>query len=282
MGRMNTFGAAMAVGAVVGCTTLSAQQPDGGEQSVTGPAGAIYVDDGGGVEGLPVLFLHAFAGDSSQWADQLSHLRHHRRAIAVDLRGHGKSAGPKDMDYRVEAFAKDVEAVVDKLKLPRFVLVGHSLGGAVAIKYAGAHPDRVAGLVVVGAPGKVPAEQSQKILGAIEANYDETMKGYWEKLVTGAQPRVRTQILERMDSVQRGPALAIMKALFADDPLPSLDRYKGPKLIIYTAAGDTPNDLQNARPSIPHVKIDETSHWPQLDKPAVFNAALDEFLAKVK
>src|SRR5204863_5932871 len=138
--------------------------------------------------------------------------------------------------------------------------------------YAGSHPDRVAGLVVVGAPGKTPPEQSQKILGAIEANYDETMKGYWEKLVAGAQPRVRTQILERMDSVQREPALAIMKALFANDPLPSLDRYKGPKLIIYTASGDTPNDLQNVRPAIEHVRMDDTSHWPQLDKPAVFNA----------
>jgi pimeloyl-ACP methyl ester carboxylesterase len=62
------------------------------------------------------------------------------------------------MDYRGEAFVSDVEAVVEKLKLPRFVLVGHSLGGAVAIKYAGAHPDRVAGLVVVGAPGKTPPE----------------------------------------------------------------------------------------------------------------------------
>jgi len=282
MGMMNSFGAAVAVGAIVGCTQLSAQQPEGGDQSIAGPAGAIYVDDGGGTEGMPVLFLHAFAGDSSQWDDQLSHLRHHRRAIAIDLRGHGKSAGPKDMDYRVEAFVTDLETVVDKLKLPRFVLVGHSLGGAVAIKYAGAHPDRVAGLVVVGAPGRVPAEQSQKILGAIQANYDETMKGYWEKLLTGAQPRVRTQVLERMDNVQREPALAIMKALFANDPLPSLDRYKGPKLIVYTDSGDTPNDLQNARPDIAHVKMEGTSHWPHLDKPAVFNAALDEFLAKVK
>ena len=281
MGKMNAIGAAFTAGALASCSPLGAQQPEGGEQSVTGPAGAIYVDDGGGKEGLPVLFLHAFAGDSSQWADQLAHLRHHRRAIAIDLRGHGKSAAPKDGDYRVEAMVNDVEAVVQKLQLPRFVLVGHSLGGAVAIKYAGAHPDRVAGLVVVGAPGRMPPEQSKQILGAIETNYDATMKGYWEKLVDGAQPRVRTTILDRMDSVQREPALAIMRALFADDPLPSLDRYKGPKLIVYTASGNTPIDLQNARPDIPNVKMEGTSHWPQLDKPAVFNAALDEFLAKV-
>jgi pimeloyl-ACP methyl ester carboxylesterase len=282
MGKLRAIGAAVTAGALAACTPLGAQQPEGGEQSVTGPAGAIYVDDGGGKDGLPVLFLHAFAGDSSQWADQLSHLRHQRRAIAIDLRGHGKSAAPKDGDYRVESFVQDVEAVVSKLELSRFVLVGHSLGGAVAIKYAGSHPDRVAGLVVVAAPGRIPAGQSRQVMAAIESDYDATMKAYWEKLLAGAQPRVHTQILERMGSVQREPALATMKALFADDPLPALDRYRGPKLVVYTASADTPADLQNARPDIPNVRIEGTSHWPQLDKPAVFNQVLDEFLAKVK
>jgi pimeloyl-ACP methyl ester carboxylesterase len=274
---------ALAALIVGGCSPWAgAQQPEGGEQSVTGPAGAIYVDDGGGKDGIPVLFLHSFAGDSSHWASQLSHLRHHRRALAIDLRGHGKSAAPRDRDYSVDAFVKDLEAVVDKLKLPRVVLVGHSLGGAVAIKYAGRHPDRVAGLVVVGAPGKVPEEQSKRILGSIEADYDATMKGYWEKLVAGAQPNVRTQLLAKMESVPKDDSLAIMRALFADDPLPSLDRYAGPKLIIYTTQGDNPNDLQNARPKVPHRAIEGTSHWPHLDKPGEFNQVLDEFLAGVK
>jgi len=272
--------AALLVGAVG--PWAFAQQPEGGQQSVGGPAGAIYVDDGGGKDGLPVVFLHAFAGDSSQWASQLSHLRHQRRALAVDLRGHGKSAAPRDGDYAIEAMVKDLESVVDKLEIRRFVLVGHSLGGAVAIHYAGKHADRVAGLVVVGAPGKVPAEQSKKILGALESDYDATMKGYWEKLVTGAQPNVRTQILGKMETVPKDDAMAMMKALFADDPLPSLDRYKGPKLIVYTSQGNTPNDLQNARPDIPHREMPGTSHWPHLDKPGDFDAILDEFLAPLK
>jgi pimeloyl-ACP methyl ester carboxylesterase len=268
---------------VAGCSPWAfAQQPVGGEQAVTGAAGAIYVDDGGGKDGLPVLFLHSFAGDSSHWASQLAHLRHHRRALAIDLRGHGKSAAPRDDNYSVAAFTKDLEAVVEKLQLPRFVLVGHSLGGAVAIKYAGQHPNRVAGLVVVGAPGKVPAEQSKQILAGIEADYDKTMKGYWEKLVEGAMPNVRTQVLGKMGSVPKDDSLAIMKALFADDPLASLDRYKGPKLIIHTASANAPHDLQNARPAIPHRAIEGTSHWPHLDKPGEFNRILDEFLADLK
>lgn len=250
----------------------------GGPQSVPGPAGAIYVDDGGGTDGIPIVFLHSFAGDSGHWASTLSHARHQRRALAIDLRGHGKSAVPRDNDYSMAALGKDIDAVVDTLKIKRFVLVGHSLGGAAAIAYAGLRPDRVAGLVLVGAPGRIPAEQSKPIMAAIEKDYEATMKGYWEKLVAGAQPHVRTQVTAQMDTVPREASLAIIKTLFAYDPLPALDRYRGPTLIIYTAQGDTPNDLQNLRPKLPKRLMEGTSHWPHLDRPAEFDQVLDEFL----
>jgi pimeloyl-ACP methyl ester carboxylesterase len=278
-----SFGFAVALAIAGGCaSSAGAPPPVGGEQIIEGPSGAIYVDDGGGTEGIPVVLLHSFGGDSTHWSTQLDHLRHARRALAIDLRGHGKSAAPRDGNYSVEAFAKDVEAVVDKLAIKRFVLVGHSLGGAVAIRFAGAHPERVAGLVLVGAPGRIPAEQSKQILGAIEADYDATMKQYWDKLLTGAQPHVRTQVLAQMDRVPKADSLAILRALFADDPLAWLDRYRGPKLIVFTSQGNTPNDLQNQRPDIPKREITGTSHWPHLDKPREFDAILDQFLAGLK
>lgn len=278
-------GSALAVAGLLGCASLGAQlssQPPGGEQSVAGPLGAIYVDDGGGKEGLPVIFLHSFGGDSAHWSSQLSQVRHNRRALAIDLRGHGKSAGPRDNDYAVGSFVKDLEAVVDKLALKRFVLVGHSLGGAVAVNYAAKHRGRVAGLVLVGAPGKIAAEQSKRIMGSIEADYAPTMKGYWEKLVEGAQPHVRTQILGEMDRVAKDDSIAIMKALFADDLPASLDRYPGPKLIVYTTRANTPNDLQNVRPNVPRALLEGTSHWPHLDRPREFNTMLGEFLATIR
>jgi pimeloyl-ACP methyl ester carboxylesterase len=251
----------------------------GGDQKVDGPAGAIYVDDGGGKEGIPVVFLHAFAGDSMHWSAQLDHLRHHRRALALDFRGHGKSAPPRDADFRVEAFEGDLAAVVDKLGIKRFVLVGHSMGGAVAIKYAGDHPGRVVGLVLVGTPGRIPPEQAKQVMDAIEADYDATMKANWDKLLAGAQPHVRTQVMADASRLPKESSLAIMRALFADDPLPSLDRYPGPKLIVYMSSANRPNDLQNARPAIPRHEFSGTSHWPHLDRPAEFNQVLDGFLA---
>jgi pimeloyl-ACP methyl ester carboxylesterase len=95
---------------------------------VSGPAGALHVDDGGH-GGTPVVFLHAFAGNTEQWTAQLAHLRHARRAVAIDLRGHGLSAAPVNRDYAIPALASDIAAVADQLHLEDVVLVGHGLGG---------------------------------------------------------------------------------------------------------------------------------------------------------
>ena len=58
---------------------------------ISGPSGDLSVEDVGSGDGLPVVFAHSFAGSSRQWAPQLSHLGRSRRAIALDLHGHGRS-----------------------------------------------------------------------------------------------------------------------------------------------------------------------------------------------
>ena len=248
---------------------------------VEGPVAQLQVDDGG-AGGLPVVFVHAFAGGASHWSAQLAHLRKQRRAVAFDLRGHGKSAPPEDGDYAIASLASDIAAVVDRRRLHRFVLVGHSIGGAAAIAYAGAHPDRVAGLVLAGAPGKVPPEQAQKVMSAIEADFGNAMGPYWDKLLSGAKPDVRAKIEREMKTMSKEASLDIIRAAFEFDPLPSLKRYAGPKLVLYTASGDSPNDLQNLVPSLPHRRIESTSHWMQMDEPEEFNQMLDTFLACIR
>jgi pimeloyl-ACP methyl ester carboxylesterase len=247
---------------------------------IEGPGGKLFVDDGGS-GGIPVLFVHSFAGSAAHWASQLRHERTRRRAIAMDLRGHGRSEAPASAEYEIASFASDIGAVADALGLERFVLVGHSLGGAAAMRYAAEHAERVAGLALVGAPGQIPARQSQPIMAAMEDDYEGVTTEYWNKLTSGARARVRAQLLGEMHSVARKPALAIMRATFGDDPLASLARYHGPKLVIFTPHGDTPNDLQNALPDIPRQRIDDTSHWPHMDRPAEFNRILDGFLDSV-
>jgi pimeloyl-ACP methyl ester carboxylesterase len=249
--------------------------------TVAGPAGRLYVDDGGR-GGLPVVFVHSFAGSSGHWAAQLAHLRPTRRAVALDLRGHGRSQPPAPGGYTVEALASDIAAVVDKRGLKRFVLVGHSMGGAAAIAYAGAHPDRVAGLVLVGTPGQTPPEQASQVVASMEADYDKVSEGYWTRLLGGAQPNVAARIRSDMKNLPREPSLEIIKAIFAYDPLPALRAYPGPKLIVDTPHGEGPGSLHNLAPEIPRKVITGTSHWPHMDKPEEFNRILDEFLKTVR
>lgn len=264
-----------------GCARHALESGSGGRTRITGPAGTLAVDDGG-TGGLPVVFVHSYAGSSEHWSTQLAHLRRTRRAVAIDLRGHGGSAAPADNVYSSVALAADIAAVVDALSLARFVLVGHSMGGAAAIAYAGAHPQRVAGLMLVGPPGKVPAEQAAKIVASIEADYDKIMLDYWNQLLTGAQPEVRTRLLRERETIGREASLSIIKALFADDPLPALARYPGPTLLVLTTHNDQPYDLNRLLPKLPSRTIGGTSHWPHLDRPDEFNRVLDAFLATAK
>lgn len=248
--------------------------------SVPGPAGVLHVDDVG-VDGVPVVFVHSYAGNSKHWADQLEHLRSFRRAVALDLRGHGSSTTPPDDDYSIESLAEDIEAVVDSLDLKRFVLVGHSLGATAAIAYAGTHPGRVAGLVLVGTPGRLPAEQARQIQESLSEDYDGAMQAFWERLLEGARPGVREQLSREMASIPKEASLRIIAATLRYDPLPALRRYPGPKLAIVTPHGDTPHDLHRLMPYFPHEMMDRTSHWPHLDKPEEFSRVLDGFLSEI-
>jgi pimeloyl-ACP methyl ester carboxylesterase len=108
---------------------------------------SLGVDDCG-FGGLPVVFVHSLAGNASQWSAQLEHLREERRAVALDLFGHGNSELPKDGDFAIESMARDLEIAVNELGIERFVLVGHSSGGTVAIAYAGMQTEKVAGLLL--------------------------------------------------------------------------------------------------------------------------------------
>src|SRR5215208_4491729 len=139
-------------------------------RTIAGPAGTLHLDDRGR-GGVPVVLLHGFGGNTSHWAEQLDHLGRSRQVIAIDLRGHGRSAAPADGDYAIETQVDDVRAVLDDANIDRAVLVGHSLGGAIALAFAGRHPARVTGLVLAAAPGRVPDEQSRQIIEAMEADY---------------------------------------------------------------------------------------------------------------
>lgn len=238
------------------------------------------MDDGGSAGGLPVVLLHSLAGNSSQWTAQLEHLRQTRRAVALDLRGHGRSEPPKNGDYSITGMVGDVAAAVDTLKLKSFVLVGHSMGGGVALAYAGQHPERVAGLVLVDPIGdgkQIPPAEAESFLAGFESNYDSTSTAYWTS-IAGPDSVVRDRLLKDLRETPDEAVVQALRSVMQFDPDPALDRYTGPKLSIVTPYNEQPSSLHRLGKGFPHVVVKGTGHWIQLDRPEEVNRMLDEFL----
>ena len=97
----------------------------------------------------PLVMLHGITGHARTWDDEARLLAARYRVLALDQRGHGDSDPPPDTDYSDAALLSDLEAFEQALGLGRLTLVALSLGGRVAINYAGRHPAAVERLVVV-------------------------------------------------------------------------------------------------------------------------------------
>ena len=124
----------------------------------------VHLRDEGPRSGVPIVLLHGSNADLHTWQPWVERLAKTHRVIRFDQRGHGLTGPAPDGDYSRKAFAADVERVADALELDRFVLAGNSMGGGIALEYALAHPDRLAGLVLVDAGG---APQTEKAKGNI-------------------------------------------------------------------------------------------------------------------
>jgi pimeloyl-ACP methyl ester carboxylesterase len=99
-----------------------------------------YVETGD-PNGLPVVFLHGVTDSWTSFEGTMERLPESIRAIAVSQRGHGNSSRPA-AGYSMEYFSRDVRHFMDALELPAAVIVGHSMGGFVAQRFAAELPDR--------------------------------------------------------------------------------------------------------------------------------------------
>ena len=255
-------------------------------QVVEAPQGRLVVDESGSGGGLPVLLVHSDSGSRRHWSHAMAHVSGARRAVALDLRGHGESDLPRDGDFSYDARATDIGAVADALGLRHFVLVGHSGGGAVALSYANANPDRVAGLLLVDPvsdPAAIPLEQREAAIAALKGpDYLAVITDYYRSIL--GENRETAQIV--LGDVERTPQATIVGAMTALDrfaPGDLVGRYAGPILSIVLPANDNEHALHRTEPGFPsrHFPSLKAGHWLHIDDPRTFNAMLDAFLDEI-
>lgn len=104
-----------------------------------------FVDEG---KGTAIILIHGFLENLTMWSNIKSHLVKRNRVIAIDLLGHGKS-GSIGYVHTMELFAESIESVLKYLRVRRCIIIGHSLGGYVALAFAEKHPQKIKGLCLL-------------------------------------------------------------------------------------------------------------------------------------
>jgi pimeloyl-ACP methyl ester carboxylesterase len=256
-----------------------------GMSFIDGPAGRLRIEDGGTGD-LPVVFVHGNGGDLTQWSAQTEHLRPGRRAVALDLRGFGASEPAADGDYSIDALADDLSTVIEALRLGRVVLAGHSIGGAVVGAYAGRHPERVAGLLLVdpsGDPTRMPREMLRAWIEGLRSDgYEVSVRRNVERGLTGSAWSVQERVFRSLWATPPEIFAGAAAGMAAYDPVPALERYPGPMLTVVSRLNREPFSLQHRVAGLPHHPIEAAGHWLMMDRPEAFNRVMDDFLDRVE
>jgi pimeloyl-ACP methyl ester carboxylesterase len=260
-------------------------------------------------EGVPLVLLHGFGNEAHIWDDFAPIVAPHYRTVALDHRGHGDSDWDPDLGYEHDAMVDDVEAVTAALGIERLVLIGHSLGGRISTLFAGRHPERLAGLVLVDIGPEVDPRGQLRIRQDVEANVDPTFGTVEEyaRALSLAYPAGQADALMRMarHSLRRrddgryelkmDPALRGAMGTSSEDEQArqeemvkaqwdALAQVPCPTLVVRGAASDilSPDTadrmvddvLQNGRLAV----VPQSGHSVMTDNPAGFAEAVGAFV----
>lgn len=136
-----------------------------------------YRDEGRGNPKTLVL-LHGFMQSLDVWSSYVLSYMHHMRVVTIDLLGHGLSALPADGDVTIDLMARTVKAVLDHAGVDQCVMVGHSMGGYVALAYADLYPYTLRGLGLVNSHALPDSPQQQAAREAVCRQVMENRASY--------------------------------------------------------------------------------------------------------
>jgi 3-oxoadipate enol-lactonase len=253
--------------------------------------------DGTGIEvdeygaGPAVVLIHGLGGTGIDiWKKIAADLATEFRIVTYDLRGSGRSDvvhGP----YTVEQLASDLDAVVDGLALESVALVGHSLGGVIALEYAASHPNGIRAIIGVGAVPGIAAERREVLRQRGERVAVEGMAAVAEDVAASglapsfreAHPEEYQELVSLLASNQPEGYAAQCEALFTMTTSDRLDRVTAPVLLVCgeldMASPPTLNHENASRlPNASVVEIADCAHIIPWEKPDELLAAARPFL----
>ena len=234
--------------------------------------------------GPPLVLIHGAGGSADLWRPQLEHLADVARVVVPDLPGHGPLGGRGEPS--IAAYADWLGAFIASLDAGPVVLVGHSMGGAVAQALALERPERLAGLVLIGTGARLRV--LARLVDLLRERSSEGQRLIRDLSFAPGAPR---ECVETVDRVLRASApLVLLGDFLGCDRFDVRERLAGirtPTLVL-TGAEDRLTPPTYARflaeriPGASLVEIRAAGHFPQLEQPAAVNVAIRDFLAHVR
>ena len=261
----------------------------------------IHYVDWGSSSASPVVCVHGYTSSAQAFNAPARHFQDRVRLIAPDVRGHGESAWSPEGAYQYRDQVGDLAVLVDTLGLGRFTLIGTSMGGIIAMAYAGEHPDRLQRLVIndIGPDAETGSQRITETVGSRPeefATLDEAM---------AYRRQVSPITAARSEADQRELALGVLRQradgrwIWKMDPAyirqrvergaprrpalwPVLQRLPCPTLVIWGTDSDVLSEAQARRmvdtlPKGQLVAVPGVGHAPTLMEPAALSA-LEHFL----
>lgn len=231
---------------------------------------------------VTVVFIHCWTCNHEFWKPQIDYFANAHRVVWLDLAGHGSSGSRRD-NYTMQAFGADVAAVVNRVGGDRIVLVGHSMGGPVAIEAAKLLGDRVIGIVGVDTfytPFEWPTDDAR--IKQFVQPFETDFKGTSEKMVRSmfpptADPAVVNWVLSQMVPGNEKMGVSAMYSIFrwnAGEGPGSVKRYAG----ILRNINGAPTGKEAPRDASVTL-VPGTGHFVAQEKPAEFNRILAGIIA---
>jgi pimeloyl-ACP methyl ester carboxylesterase len=265
------------LGSVGGAMAATSENALNGRTTSADGVEIAYTARGSGEVAL--VFIHGGLADRTFWAPQLDGLADRYRVVVLDLAGHGES-GRERKAYTIGAWGKDVRAVVDALHLDRVVLVGNSLGGAVALEAARLLAGRVVGVVGVDTlhdlTQTVDAASAHARAEAFRSDFAGTCRAMVNSLFhPGKEMELRAWAEHRMCAMPPEVVVSMMEG-FAGYDMAAAARAAG--IPIRAINGDlwpTRTDVnRGVVKDFDVTVIKGAGHYPMLERPEEFNRIL--------
>jgi pimeloyl-ACP methyl ester carboxylesterase len=247
-----------------------------------------------GESGEPLVFVHGYTGDVTDWKFQIAEFSPDYRVLVMDLRGHGRSEAPADRSaYTIPDMSGDVEALVDKVGFGKYHLVGHSMGGGIVQEIALGSPQRLLSLTledtapILYVPGNAAMEEwNSKQISVAESEGMAAVAALYRAspLPLPVPPDLEEMANQRLARMSADGFIGVTLAGPRwQGTVERASAISTPTLIIHGALDLPPivfASLWLAR-LIPHAKVEaipDAGHSPQWEQPGLYNTALRQHL----